>query len=70
METNIEFKPFSENKIYLNFQCDTDMSLEQITSDVNDYISSHKTEIYLDRTEVPVYLKQYVLARDDTLWDK
>ncbi len=69
MDTII-FIPSSKMKKYLHFQCSTNMTLEQITNDINDYILSHKNELYLDRTDTPVYLKRYVLVRDNTLWDK
>jgi hypothetical protein len=46
------------------------MTLDQIVDDINNYISLHKKDIYLDKTDIPVYLKRYVLVQDNTLWDK
>lgn len=66
----VNFIPSVNNKKHLHFQCSDNMTLEQITRDVNKYIFEHKNELYLDRTDTPVYLKRYVLVRDNTLWDK
>ena len=66
----MKFEPYSKKKIHLEFQCSTNMTLNQIVDDINDYISLHEKNLYLDKTDIPVYLKRYVLVRDDTLWDK
>lgn len=66
----IEFIPSPNSKKYLHFQCSNNMTLEDIYSDIKEYIFEHKNELYIDRTEIPVYFKRYVLVRDDTLWDK
>lgn len=67
---DIEFTPSPNNKKYLHFQCSDDMTITQIQHDIREYIFEHKNELYIDRTEVPVYFKRYILIRDDTLWDK
>ena len=66
----VNFIPSVNNKKHLHFQCSDNMTLEQITHDVNKYIFEHKNELYLDRTELPIYLKRWVLVRSDTLWDE
>lgn len=67
---DIEFIPSPNSKKYLHFQCSNNMTLEDIYSDIKEYIFKHKNELYLDRTALPIYLKRYTLIRDDTLWDK
>lgn len=70
MIDDIKFTPSESNKIRLHFQCSNNMTLEDIYSDIKEYIFEHKNELYLDRTALPIYLKRYTLIRDDTLWDK
>ena len=70
LNNKIKFTPFI-NKTHLNFQCSNNMTLEQITNDINKYLLEHnETDIYIDRTELPIYFKRYRLIRDNTLWDK
>ena len=66
----VKFTSTVKNKPTLHFQCSNNMTVEQICSDINDYILAHKDELYIDKTEAPIYLKRYVLVKNDTLWDK
>lgn len=66
----MKFEPYPKKKIHVEFQCSMNMTLDQIVDDINNYISLHKKDIYLDKTDIPVYLKRYVLVRDSTVWDK
>lgn len=66
----MKFEPYLKKKIHVEFQCSMNMTLNQIVDDINNYISLHKKDIYLDKTDIPVYLKRYVLVQDNTLWDK
>lgn len=66
----MKFEPYPKKKIHVEFQCSMNMTLDQIVDDINNYISLHKKDIYLDKTDIPVYLKRYVLVQDNTLWDK
>ena len=65
----LEFTPTVKNKSHLHFQCSDNMTVEQICSDINDYIFAHKDELYIDKTEAPIYLKRYVLVKEIHLWD-
>ena len=65
----IEFTP-SSNAIYLHFQCSTDMTVGQMCDDINEYISTHKNELYIDKTDVPMYFKRFKIIRDASVWDK
>lgn len=67
---NINFIPSPNTKKYLHFQCSNNMTIDQIQYDIKEYIFEHKNELYIDRTEVPIYFKRYILIRDNTLWDK
>lgn len=67
---NVNFIPSINNKTYLHFQCSSNMTIDQISHDIKEYIFEHKNELYLDRTEFPVYFKRWVLVRDNTLWNK
>lgn len=67
---NINFIPSINNKTHLHFQCSNNMTTDQILHDIKNYIFEHRDELYLDRTEVPIYFKRYILVRDDTLWDE
>lgn len=65
----MEFKPLN-NTIHLHFQCSSNMTMEQICHDINEYIFENKNELYIDKTAFPVYFKRFVLIRDDSVWDK
>lgn len=71
---NIIFTPSVNNKKYLHFQCNNNnnnnMTLGQITHDINEYVLEHREELYLDKTEFPIYFKRWVLVGDNTLWNK
>lgn len=67
---NVHFIPSPNSKKYLHFQCSNNMTITQIQHDIREYVFEHKNELYIDRTEIPVYFKRYILVRDDTLWDK
>lgn len=67
---NINFIPSPNTKKHLHFQCSNNMTIDQIQYDIREYIFEHKNELYIDRTEVPIYFKRYILIRDNTLWDK
>lgn len=67
---NIIFISSPKTKQYLHFQCSNNMTIEDIQRDIRKYIYDHKDELYIDRTEIPIYFKRYTLIKDDTLWDK
>ena len=56
------FSSTIRNKTELHFQCSTNMTLKQINEDINMYISKHKDELYIDKTDIPVYFKRFVLV--------
>lgn len=56
---------------HLHFQCSNNMTIEQITHDINEYLLEHnEIDIYADKTELPIFFKRYTMIRDDSLWDK
>lgn len=65
----IEFTP-SSNIIHLHFQCSTNMTVEQMCNDINEYVSAHKNELYMDKTDVPIYFKRFKMIRDTSVWDE